>query len=273
MSLTFTDWDRDPNYLAHFGVKGMKHGQRRYQNPDGSLTALGRERYGVKGTRSAHGTARDLNKLDRERAYATTRLKSAASKIARKDARYAKKIAKAEESGNTEKVAKLSGKRDDLRKNSSAANKVSAYSKLLNKNKAMTDKILNSAKKSGMNIKTRDTVRITNKGRGIAAAVGAQFAARAARLAARRYFGTGTTGGTKVYGLQAMPAGSKYNGGKVYTQFGEVMRKGGTLYNKSPYERLSGSGKSAVRAGIGVGALATQIRTEKGTKYKVKKRK
>ena len=34
-------------YLAHYGVKGQKWGVRRYQNPDGSLTELGREHYGI----------------------------------------------------------------------------------------------------------------------------------------------------------------------------------------------------------------------------------
>ena len=37
--------------LKHWGVLGMKWGIRRFQNPDGSLTPEGRERYGVK---SAH---------------------------------------------------------------------------------------------------------------------------------------------------------------------------------------------------------------------------
>ncbi len=33
--------------LCHHGVKGQKHGHRRWQNPDGSLTPAGREHYGV----------------------------------------------------------------------------------------------------------------------------------------------------------------------------------------------------------------------------------
>lgn len=37
--------DYEGEYLAHFGILGMKWGVRRYQNKDGSLTALGRKRY------------------------------------------------------------------------------------------------------------------------------------------------------------------------------------------------------------------------------------
>lgn len=33
------------DYIAHHGIKGMKWGVRRYQNPDGSLTPEGRKRY------------------------------------------------------------------------------------------------------------------------------------------------------------------------------------------------------------------------------------
>lgn len=37
----------EEKYLAHHGIMGQKKGRRRYQNPDGSLTPLGRQRYGV----------------------------------------------------------------------------------------------------------------------------------------------------------------------------------------------------------------------------------
>lgn len=36
----------DHLYLAHHGIKGMKWGVRRFQNPDGFLTSAGKARYG-----------------------------------------------------------------------------------------------------------------------------------------------------------------------------------------------------------------------------------
>lgn len=39
-------------YIAHHGIKGQKWGVRNYQNADGSLTTLGRARYGVGEARS-----------------------------------------------------------------------------------------------------------------------------------------------------------------------------------------------------------------------------
>lgn len=47
----------DGDYLEHYQIKGAKHGVRRFQNFDGSLTPAGRERYGV-------GPARDSVKTE-----------------------------------------------------------------------------------------------------------------------------------------------------------------------------------------------------------------
>lgn len=45
-------------HLEHSGVTGMHWGQRRYQNPDGSLTALGRIHYGIGKRREARAAAK-----------------------------------------------------------------------------------------------------------------------------------------------------------------------------------------------------------------------
>ena len=41
------EWNDGTDVLIHHGIKGQKWGLRRFQNPDGSLTAAGRARYGV----------------------------------------------------------------------------------------------------------------------------------------------------------------------------------------------------------------------------------
>ena len=51
-------------YLAHHGIKGMKWGVRRYQNPDGTLTDEGKKRYAEDG----NGGYKKLTRY--ERAYA-----------------------------------------------------------------------------------------------------------------------------------------------------------------------------------------------------------
>lgn len=45
--MVYNDWNND--YLAHHGIKGMHWGIRRFQNPDGTLTSAGKERYSEDG--------------------------------------------------------------------------------------------------------------------------------------------------------------------------------------------------------------------------------
>ena len=71
MVTRFDDWGGD--FLEHFGIKGMKWGQRRYQNEDGSLTPLGEKRYGANGKRGSLGRTMDLNKMDNERVIAKSK--------------------------------------------------------------------------------------------------------------------------------------------------------------------------------------------------------
>lgn len=50
------------DYLAHHGILGQKWGVRRYQNYDGSLTALGRKHRGL-GEKGAKSVVSDVKKL------------------------------------------------------------------------------------------------------------------------------------------------------------------------------------------------------------------
>ena len=154
----FASW----NTLAHFGTKGMKWGQRRYQNRDGSLTEEGKARYGVEGHRSARGVKRDLNKLDSEQAYARHRIKSFDNKIARLE----KKAQKASSKGNTIKADKIAEK-IKFAKGSTRGQKTEQYRKLLAKSEKMTNRIIDSAKKQGYKISSKTTTRSVNVGRNL----------------------------------------------------------------------------------------------------------
>lgn len=39
------------DYIIHYGIKGQRHGIRRFQNEDGTLTEAGKERYGKDGVK------------------------------------------------------------------------------------------------------------------------------------------------------------------------------------------------------------------------------
>lgn len=62
-------------YLVHHGIRGQKWGIRRYQNPDGTLTEEGKERYGISGKsqteKGLKREARDFKKALRKTQRAT----------------------------------------------------------------------------------------------------------------------------------------------------------------------------------------------------------
>lgn len=72
--------------LYHHGIKGQRWGIRRYQNEDGSLTADGRVRYGG----NARNIQRDLNRLDKEKAYIVGDRVKAANKYGKEMAKLKK---------------------------------------------------------------------------------------------------------------------------------------------------------------------------------------
>lgn len=166
--MDFTSWDAglhrliDPNSLQHFGTKGMKWGQRRFQNPDGSLTPLGQKRYGKEGKRGAVGRSMDLNKLDRERVNAEYQSKKYRDKA---EARFSRQQYKAKKKDPKARIQKD----EKTRKLEDKANK---YAKVAEGGKKMIDRIIRNSQQKKMSVRSKDKLRTVDFGKDYAKSLG-----------------------------------------------------------------------------------------------------
>lgn len=121
MNLTLSDCYDE--CICHSGVKGMKHGRRLYQNKDGSLTALGRLHYGVKGTR--------IKTVQAAKAYNTKKINSYDEALRQNGGKDPLKEAKRLEKKNEKEQKKIASEIKALKKKKDKAMKADTYDKVL----------------------------------------------------------------------------------------------------------------------------------------------
>ena len=142
------------NYLAHYGVKGMRWGVRRYQNADGSLTPAGKKNEYKKSLKTDKKIRRDLEL----KAYDSARFANAYFK---KSKSYSKKYEKAISKDSTKSNPKTQRIENTKSLLDSDAKKWNAYnSENVQRLKKQVDFMI--SKYSGTKIKDVDTKLMKN---------------------------------------------------------------------------------------------------------------
>ena len=111
----------DEDYLEHHGILGMKWGVRRYQNANGTLTAEGRERYGIKtkstGGNSEYSTGIDKlkSKYEKNLTDATMQRRSAIHYQSKPNGEKASKFTRASMAGALDKADRYEKKAEKIK--------------------------------------------------------------------------------------------------------------------------------------------------------------
>ncbi len=169
MNNDWREYQGDQEYLAHFGVQGMKWGVRRYETSSGHLTTAGQARYNtvegkyqkLKSAKAAKRSALGEYNKDFAKAYnASQRLNISKKRKADRDEKVAKAYEsgkKADEAVNEYKKAKI-----DYKVSKKIAKNEAERDRMLEKraqNRAKLEEKAKKAKESGNLIKESEMLR------------------------------------------------------------------------------------------------------------------